>query len=102
MNGIEDNEFSRRWKKIAGEIPVPKAVIVISAHWFTKGTHITAMDFPETIHDFGGFPQELFNVQYPVPGHPQLAKETASIIKSADIGLAHDWGLWGIRLVLNG
>lgn len=93
MNGIEDNEFSQRWEKIATEIPVPKAVLVVSAHWFTSGTHITAMDFPETIHDFGGFPQELFDVQYPAPGNPLLAKETASLVHSAQVGLSHDWGL---------
>src|SRR6476620_315059 len=93
MNGIEDTEFSRRWTKMAKEIPTPKAVLVVSAHWFTKGTKITAMDFPQTIHDFGGFPKELFDVQYPAPGNPELAKETASIIKSAEVELAHDWGL---------
>ena len=93
MNGIEDNEFSRRWAKMATEIPTPKAVLVVSAHWFTKGTHITAMDFPETIHDFGGFPKALFDVQYPAPGSPELAKETKSLIHSADVGLSHDWGL---------
>lgn len=93
MNGIEDNEFSQRWVQMAKEIPVPKAVLVVSAHWFTRGTHITAMDFPETIHDFGGFPQALFDVQYPAPGNPELAKETAGLIHSADVGLAHDWGL---------
>jgi 4,5-DOPA dioxygenase extradiol len=93
MNGIEDNEFSQRWKQMAKEIPVPKAVLVVSAHWFTKGTHITAMDFPTTIHDFGGFPKELFEVQYPAPGNPVLAKETASIITSANVELDHDWGL---------
>ncbi len=93
MNGIEDNEFSRRWKKMAQEIPVPKAVLVVSAHWFTNGTQITAMDFPKTIHDFGGFPQALFDVQYPAPGNPVLAKETIDIIKSAKVELDHDWGL---------
>lgn len=93
MNGIEDNEFSRRWKKMAQEIPVPKAVLVVSAHWFTNGTQITAMDFPKTIHDFGGFPQALFDVQYPAPGNPVLAKETVDIIKSAKVELDHDWGL---------
>ena len=93
MNGIEDNEFSRRWTEMAKEIPEPKAVLVISAHWFTRGTFITAMDFPETIHDFSGFPKELFDVQYPAPGDPDLAKETASLIHSTDVVLAHDWGL---------
>lgn len=93
MNGIEDTEFSRRWTQMAKEIPTPKAVLVVSAHWFTKGTKITAMDFPKTIHDFGGFPQELFDVQYPAPGHPALAKETAALLHSAHVELDHDWGL---------
>jgi 4,5-DOPA dioxygenase extradiol len=93
MNGIEDNDFSNRWKQMAKEIPVPKAVLVISAHWLTKGTQVTAMDFPRTIHDFGGFPRELFEVQYPAPGDPLLAQETVSLIQSTQIGLDHDWGL---------
>lgn len=93
MNGIEHNTFSESWAQLAKEIPVPKAIIVVSAHWLSRGTKITAMDFPETIHDFGGFPKELFDVQYPAPGNPELAKETADIIKSADVELAHDWGL---------
>jgi 4,5-DOPA dioxygenase extradiol len=93
MNGIQDTEFSRRWKQMAKDIPAPTAVLVISAHWFTKGTSITAMDFPKTIHDFGGFPKELFEVQYPAPGHPQLAKETVDLLQSAKVELNHDWGL---------
>ena len=93
MNGIEDTAFSRRWSQMAKEIPTPKAVLVVSAHWFTKGTKITAMDFPKTIHDFGGFPQELFDVQYPAPGNPLLAKETAELLHSAHVEFDHDWGL---------
>ena len=93
MNGIEDTAFSRRWTQMAKEIPIPKAVLVVSAHWFTKGTQITAMDFPKTIHDFGGFPKELFEVQYPAPGNPVLAKETAALIHSTKVELDHDWGL---------
>ena len=93
MNGIEDTEFSRRWAQMATEIQTPKAVLVVSAHWFTKGTQITAMDFPKTIHDFGGFPKELFAVQYPAPGNPLLAKETVELIHSAKVELDHDWGL---------
>lgn len=93
MNAIEDNEFSRTWTKFGKEIPKPKAVLVISAHWLTKGTHITAMDFPKTIHDFGGFPQALFDVQYPAPGNPALAKETAALFTETNVGLDHDWGL---------
>lgn len=93
MNGIEINEFSANWAEIAKHIPFPQAVLVISAHWFTKGTRITAMDFPPTIHDFGGFPQALFDVKYPAPGNPAVAKETAELIKSTSIILDHDWGL---------
>jgi 4,5-DOPA dioxygenase extradiol len=93
MNGIEDNEFSLRWARMAKEIPIPKAVLVVSAHWFTKGTRITAMEFPTTIHDFMGFPRELYDVQYNAPGSPELAKETASLIRSTDAIQDHDWGL---------
>lgn len=93
MNGIEVNEFSAKWAAIAKNIPTPQAVLVVSAHWFTKGTRITAMDLPPTIHDFGGFPQALFDVQYPAPGNPLLAKETVDLIKSTSIILDHDWGL---------
>lgn len=93
MNGIEDNEFSRTWSKYGKEIPKPKAVLVISAHWLTKGTYITAMEHPKTIHDFGGFPQALFDVQYPAPGNPSLAKATSKLVTSTTVGLDHDWGL---------
>ncbi len=93
MNGIEDNAFSQTWAKFGKEIPKPKAVLVISAHWLTKGTHITAMPNPKTIHDFGGFPQALFDVQYPAPGSPELAEATSKLITSTDVGLDHDWGL---------
>lgn len=93
MNGIEDNAFSSRWEKLGKEIPEPKAVLVVSAHWLTRGTHVTAMERPRTIHDFGGFPQELFQVQYPAPGDPELANATRSLIKSTTVGLDHDWGL---------
>lgn len=93
MNGIEDTIFSRNWTQMAKDIPTPNAVLVVSAHWLSKGTKITAMDFPKTIHDFGGFPPELFAVQYPAPGNPILAKETAGLIHSTQVELDHDWGL---------
>lgn len=93
MNGIETNEFSLQWEAMGKELPLPKAILVISAHWLTRGTHVTAMEHPATIHDFGGFPQELFEVHYPAPGDPLLAAETKELIKSTNVGLNHDWGL---------
>lgn len=93
MNAIEENEFVQGFRKIAKEIPKPTTVIVISAHWETKGTFVTAMEKPKTIHDFGGFPKELYEVQYPAPGNPELAKETKEIIKTAEVGLDDTWGL---------
>jgi 4,5-DOPA dioxygenase extradiol len=93
MNGIEDNEFSRKWADIAKHIPQPSAVLVVSAHWFTRGTFVTAMDFPPTIHDFGGFPKALFDVEYPAPGSPELAAETAAMVKGTEVHLDHEWGL---------
>jgi 4,5-DOPA dioxygenase extradiol len=93
MNAIEENEFVQGFRKVANEIPVPSAVICISAHWETKGTYVTAMEKPKTIHDFGGFPKELYQVQYPAPGSPDLAKETKSIVRKTDIGLDVSWGL---------
>jgi 4,5-DOPA dioxygenase extradiol len=93
MNGIEDNEFSQTWAKMGQEIKRPNAVLVISAHWLTRGTHITAMKEPKTIHDFGGFPQALFDVQYHAKGSPELAEATSKLITSTNVGLDHDWGL---------
>jgi len=93
MNGIEDNEFSQTWRRMGEQITRPKAVLVVSAHWLTRGTHITAMENPKTIHDFGGFPQALFDVQYPAKGNPELAKETSRLITSTNVGLDHEWGL---------
>lgn len=93
MNGIEDNVFSDYWKQLGQKIPKPSAVLVVSAHWLSRGTRITAMDFPRTIHDFGGFPRELFEVNYPAPGQPDLAKSTAENISTAQVALDHEWGL---------
>lgn len=93
MNAIEENEFVTGFRNIAKEIPKPNAILCISAHWETKGTFVTAMEFPKTIHDFGGFPKALFDVQYPAPGSPELAIETKSLITTANIELDHKWGL---------
>lgn len=93
MNAIEENEFVTGFREMGKSIPKPQAILCVSAHWETKGTFVTAMDMPKTIHDFGGFPQALFDVQYPAPGSPELAKETKNIIKKTDIGLDDKWGL---------
>jgi 4,5-DOPA dioxygenase extradiol len=93
MNGIEDNLFSNRWKQLGKELPAPKAVLVVSAHWLTKGTFVTAVEKPQTIHDFGGFPQALFDAQYPAPGDGALAKSISEFITEPAIGLDHEWGL---------
>lgn len=93
MNAIEDNIFSKRWQQMGKEIPTPKAVVVVSAHWLTKGTMVTAMSNPKTIHDFDGFPQALFDVQYPAPGSPELATEIQKLITNPAVELDHDWGL---------
>ncbi len=93
MNAIEENEFVDGFRKIGKEIQRPNAVLCISAHWETKGTFVTAMEKPPTIHDFGGFPKALFDVQYPAPGSPELAIETKSLIKKTDVGLDDKWGL---------
>lgn len=93
MNGIEDNNFSKQWKAQVKDLPVPKAVLVVSAHWLTRGTYVTAMEKPRTIHDFGGFPDELFAVEYPAPGDPALAKSTAELITKTTVGEDHEWGL---------
>ncbi len=93
MNGIEDNEFVEGFREIARKIPKTKAVLCISAHWETKGTYVTAMDKPKTIHDFFGFPEELYEVQYPAPGKPDLAKAIAGFITRTVVGLDYEWGL---------
>lgn len=93
MNAIEENEFVTGFRNIAKDIPKPNAILCISAHWETKGTFVTAMKNPTTIHDFGGFPKELFEVQYPAPGSPDLAKETKFLITKTDVGLDDKWGL---------
>lgn len=93
MNAIEENEFVEGLRSIAKSIPTPKAILAISAHWLTNGTYVTAMEHPPTIHDFGGFPKALFEVQYPAPGSPTLAKEIQSLVKSQSIQSDYDWGL---------
>jgi 4,5-DOPA dioxygenase extradiol len=93
MNALEDNDFTAGWIKTANQVTKPKAVLCISAHWETNGTKVTAMPNPRTIHDFMGFPKELFNKQYPAPGAPEFAKMTAEAIKKTHVELDSEWGL---------
>lgn len=104
MNAIEQNEFTKSWQSITKSLPKPKAILCISAHWETRGTFVTAMAKPPTIHDFGGFPPELFAVQYPAPGETELAKETKSLLVKTEVGLDEKWGLdhgaWSVLKVM--
>jgi 4,5-DOPA dioxygenase extradiol len=93
MNAIEENKFVEGFRNIGKLIPLPTAILCISAHWETRGTLVTAMEKPLTIHDFGGFPKALFDVQYPAPGSPALAKEIKNTITKTEIGLDEKWGL---------
>lgn len=93
MNAIEENEFVRGWRNTTLNLPKPKAILCISAHWETQGTFVTAMSQPRTIHDFGGFPDELFKVQYPAPGSKSIAQEIQQSMTQVSIGLDNDWGL---------
>jgi 4,5-DOPA dioxygenase extradiol len=93
MNAIEENEFVQGWRNIGKTLPRSNAILCVSAHWETRGTFVTAMEAPMTIHDFGGFPEELFEVQYPAPGNPELAEETKRIITKTEVGLDDKWGL---------
>lgn len=93
MNAIEENEFVQGFRTVAREIPKPSAILCISAHWETRGTYVTAMQNPMTIHDFGGFPDALYEVQYPAPGSPDLAKETQSLLTKTSVHLDDKWGL---------
>lgn len=93
MNAIEENEFVQGWRNLGKTLPRPKAILVVSAHWETRGTFVTAVSKPVTIHDFGGFPKALFDVQYPALGSPELAHETKRIVTKTGIGLDEKWGL---------
>ena len=93
MNAIEDNPFSQEWIERAKTLPHPKAILCISAHWETMNTQVTAMIQPRTIHDFGGFPRALFDMQYPAPGSPELAQRVIKLIKSTQVTPDERWGL---------
>jgi 4,5-DOPA dioxygenase extradiol len=93
MNALEDNEFSRGWKQIARQVPRPTAILCVSAHWETSGVLVTGVDRPPTIHDFAGFPRELFEVRYPAPGSAWLVQETIGAVKKVAVGIDREWGL---------
>ena len=98
MNAIDDNAYRRSWQALGKDFLAkwgkPQLILCISAHWLTRGWWLTAMDKPKTIHDFGGFPQALFDQQYPAPGAPAVARELSSLFKQPSVGLdAQEWGL---------
>jgi len=93
MNAIEENEFVQGFREVGRSLPRPKAILCVSAHWYTRGTKVTAMKAPRTIHDFGGFPKELFEVQYPAPGSPVLAQEAKEMLAPQLVELDQNWGL---------
>jgi 4,5-DOPA dioxygenase extradiol len=102
MNAVEDNAFHRSWVDLAQRLPRPKVVLCVSAHWETRGVAVTASSQPSTIHDFGGFPKALFDVQYPAPGSPQLAAQIADLLAPTAVRLDHERGLdHGAWSVLN-
>lgn len=100
MNVIEENEFVDGWRAIGKSLPKPKAIVCISAHWETRGSFVTSMMNPPTIHDFGGFPKELYEIQYPVPGSPELATKIKDSVHYTNVGLdinrGLDHGCWSV------
>lgn len=93
MNAIEENRYTEAWRRLADEAPRPRAILAISAHWFVSNSAVTVSTAPRTIHDFGGFPEELYRVQYPAPGDPDLARRVQGLLAPVDVALDESWGL---------
>ncbi len=93
MNAVLNNSYTEAWQRIGAEVPKPKAILSISAHWFVSETGVTIATAPKTIHDFGGFPRELYRVQYPAPGDPQLARRVQKLLAPVEVKLDNSWGL---------
>jgi len=93
MNAISKNSYSEGWAAIGTSLPRPRAVLVLSAHWYIAGCAVTAMSAPRTIHDFGGFPKELYEVRYPAPGSPELARRVKGLLSPVPVELDDQWGL---------
>ncbi|EIV2971500.1 4,5-DOPA dioxygenase extradiol [Cronobacter sakazakii] len=103
MNVLEDNRYTRAWRTLGETLPRPKAIVMVSAHWFTRGTGVTAMEQPQTIHDFGGFPQALYDTHYPAPGSPALAQRVVDLLAPLPVTLdkeawGFDHGAWGVLI----
>jgi 4,5-DOPA dioxygenase extradiol len=102
MYALEDNVYTDTWKQIGQSLPRPKAILAVSAHWCTRGTAVTAMQMPQTIHDFGNFPQALFDVRYPAQGDPALASRIRELLSPTDVHMDQSWGLdhgtWAVLL----
>jgi len=93
MNALSDNDWTRAWGGLGARLPRPRAVLAISAHWYLPGTRVTASASPRTIHDFGGFPRELFAVRYPAPGDTALARRVQELLEPRAVGADETWGL---------
>jgi 4,5-DOPA dioxygenase extradiol len=102
MNAIEENSWSEGFRRLGALVPRPRAILAVSAHWLARGTLLTADERPETIHDFGGFPRPLYEIQYPAPGDPALARRTAALLGAERAPLSTEWGLdhgtWSVLL----
>lgn len=102
MNVLEENRYTECWRELGERLPRPDAILAVSAHWYTRGTAVTAMAQPRTIHDFGGFPQALFDTQYNAPGAPALARKVADLLSPVPVALDQQWGLdhgsWGVLI----